>query len=177
MIGVIFGILAIIVPDVTIAAFYALFWVLLAVGIAGFLLLAITSKSDDSMFWFILSAALLIIGAVSFFAPAIVAILFLLLIAGVAVYSGFLDVTLALTQPKTKYILIPGMFLTGGVVLGVIIWYFPEVSKNLILTVIGTFALVFGIFSILLGWYYQDEIFDSPVQSLKAYTLKKAGRR
>ncbi|MEI7857649.1 MAG: DUF308 domain-containing protein [Methanomicrobiales archaeon] len=158
VIGIAFGLLALLVPDITLATFYALFWVLLAVGIAGFLLLAITSKSDDSMFWFSLSAVLLVVGAFSFFAPAIVAIIFLLLISGVAIYSGFFDITLALTHPKTKYVLIPGMFILGGLLLGGLIWYFPIVLKNLFLTVLGTFALIFGLFSILLGWYVQDEI-------------------
>ncbi|PKL68438.1 MAG: hypothetical protein CVV30_11035 [Methanomicrobiales archaeon HGW-Methanomicrobiales-1] len=165
-VGIIFGLLALLVPEITLATFYALFWVLLAVGIAGFLLLAITSKSDDSMFWFTLSAGLLVVGAISFFAPAIVAIIFLLLIAGVAVYSGFFDITLALTQPKTKYILIPGMFITGGLLLGGLIWYFPDVLKNLFLTVLGTFALIFGLFSILLGWYVKDETYDTQEQHI-----------
>jgi len=177
MIGIVFGLLALLVPDITLASFYALFWVLLAVGIAGFLLLAITSKSDDSMFWFILSAALLVIGAVSFFAPAVVAIIFLLLIGGVAVYSGFFDITLALTHPKTKYILIPGMFIAGGVLVGVLIWYFPVVLKNLFLSVLGSFALVFGIFSILLGWYMQDETHESDGKHPKECTWKKPHER
>ena len=163
-IGIVFGLLALLVPEITLATFYALFWVLLAVGIAGFLFLAITSKSDDSMFWFTLSAGLLVIGAISFFAPAIVAIIFLLLIAAVAVYSGFFDITLALTHPKTKYILIPGMFIIGGLLLGVLIWYFPAVLNNLLLSVLGTFALIFGLFSILLGWYIKDETYDSQEQ-------------
>lgn len=163
-IGMIFGLLALLVPEITLATFYALFWVLLGVGIAGFLFLAITSKSDDSMFWFTLSAGLLVIGAISFFAPAIVAIIFLLLIAGVAVYSGFLDITLALTHRKTKYILIPGMFIIGGLLLGILIWYFPVVLNNLLLSVLGTFALIFGLFSILLGWHIKDETYDSQEQ-------------
>ena len=161
VIGIVFGLLALLAPDITLTTFYALFWVLLAVGIAGFLLLAITARSGDSLFWFILSAALLVIGAVSFFAPFVVAIIFLLLIAGVAVYSGFFDITLALTHSKTKYILIPGMFIAGVVLLGVLIWYFPIVLQNLFLTVLGSFALIFGLFSILLGWYVKDEIRES----------------
>jgi uncharacterized membrane protein HdeD (DUF308 family) len=177
VIGIVFGLLALLVPDITLATFYALFWVLLAVGIAGFLLLAITSKSDDSMFWFTLSAVLLVIGAFSFFAPYIVAIIFLVLIAGVAVYSGFFDVTLALTHPKTKYILIPGMFIAGGALLGGLIWYFPIVSKNLFLTVLGSFALVFGLFSILLGWYVQDEVFDSPGEQPGQHIWRKINEK
>ena len=177
VIGIVFGLLALLVPDITLATFYALFWVLLVVGIVGFLLLAITSKSDDSMFWFTLSAVLLVIGAFSFFAPAIVAIIFLLLIAGVAVYSGFFDITLALTHPKTKYILIPGMFIAGVALLGGLIWYFPGVSKYLLLTVLGTFAVVFGIFSILLGWYMQDEPHEPDGKHPKECTWKKPHER
>jgi hypothetical protein len=45
------------------------------------------------------------------------------------------------------------MFIAGGALLGVLIWFFPIVSKILVLTVLGSFALVFGLFSILLGWY------------------------
>jgi uncharacterized membrane protein HdeD (DUF308 family) len=177
VIGIAFGLLAILAPDITLATFYALFWVLLAVGIIGFLLLAITARSGDSLFWFILSAVLLVIGAVSFFAPFVVAIIFLLLIAGVAVYSGFSVITLALTHTKTKYILIPGMFITGGVLLGVLIWYFPIVSKNLILTVLGSFALVFGLFSIILGLYIKDEIYESNEIYSREKTFEKPNKK
>ena len=177
VIGIVFGLLALLVPEFTITTFYALFWVLLAVGIGGFLLLAITSRSDDSMFWFILSAVLLGIGVVSFFAHDIFANIFVLLIAGVAVYSGFYDITLALTHPKTKYILIPGMFIVGGALLGGLIWYFPGVSKYLLLTVLGTFAVVFGIFSILLGWYMQDETYGPDGEHSREYTWKKPNER
>jgi uncharacterized membrane protein HdeD (DUF308 family) len=177
VIGIAFGLLALLAPEITLATFYALFWVLLGVGIAGFLLLAITANSDESLFWFMLSAILLIVGAFSFFAPAIVAIIFLLLIAGIAVYTGFFDITLALTQSKTKYILIPGMFITGGLLLGIVIWYFPIVLKNLFLTVLGSFALVFGLFSILLGWYVKDEIRESDEMYTPKSTCKKSNEK
>ena len=177
VIGIAFGLLALLAPDITLATFYALFWVLLGVGIAGFLLLAITANSDESLFWFMLSAVLLIVGAFSFFAPAIVAIIFLVLIAGIAVYTGFFDITLALTQSKTKYILIPGMFITGGLLLGIVIWYFPIVLKNLFLTALGSFALVFGLFSLLLGWYVKDEIRESNGMYTRKSTCKKPNEK
>lgn len=177
VIGMIFGLLALLVPDITLATFYALFWVLLAAGIVGFLFIAITSKSDDSLFWFVLSAALLVLGAFSFFAPGVVAIIFLLLIAAVAVYSGFFDITLALTHPKSKYILIPGMFIIGGLLLGGIIWYFPVVMNNLFLTVLGSFALVFGLFSILLGWHVPEENRELHREHPIGCNIKKPGDR
>ncbi|MEI8331210.1 MAG: hypothetical protein WCF90_06120, partial [Methanomicrobiales archaeon] len=111
MIGIIFGLFTLMVLNITLEIFYVRCWVLLVVGIAGFLLFTITSKSDDSMFWLTLPAILIAIGVASFFAHDTFANIFVLLIAGVAVYSSFSDITL--THPKTKFILIQGMFIMG----------------------------------------------------------------
>ncbi len=135
----------------------AIFWILTGLGIAGFLLLAITSKSDESMFWFGLSAGLLIIGVLSLLVQSIVAIIFLLIIAGLAFYNGFNDITLALTHPQTKYFLIPGMFISGAALLFGILYYFPSFMENLVIVILGSFALVFGLFSILMGYFQRED--------------------
>jgi uncharacterized membrane protein HdeD (DUF308 family) len=134
-----------------------IFWILTGLGIAGFLLLAITSKSDESMFWFGLSAGLLIIGVLSFLVQSIVAIIFLLIIAGLAFYNGFSDITLALNHPQTKYFLIPGMFIAGAALLYGILYYFPSFMENLVIVILGSFALVFGLFSILMGYFQRED--------------------
>jgi len=160
IIGVIFGFLALMLPDYTLGTFYGLFWVLIILGIALFIFLAVTGKGDESMFWFGLAAGLLVIGVLSIIVAGFVAILFILIIAGIAVYNGFSDITLALEHPKTKYILIPGMILIGVILLGALFYYFPGFQKNLVLSVVGTFAMVFGLFSIMLGFYRFDEQMD-----------------
>jgi uncharacterized membrane protein HdeD (DUF308 family) len=165
IIGVIFGFLALMLPDITLGTFYGLFWVLVILGIVLFVFLAVTAKGDESMLWFGLAAALLVIGVLSIIVSGFVALLFILIIAGVAIYNGFTDITLALDHPKTKYMLIPAMILAGFVLMGVLFYYFPGFTKNLFLSVVGTFALVFGLFSIVLGFYRFDEpvIDDVPV--------------
>jgi uncharacterized membrane protein HdeD (DUF308 family) len=164
IIGVIFGLFALLFPDpeLMLATFYVIFLILTGLVIAVFLFLAITSTSDESLFWFGISAVLLILAVLSFLAQQFFAIIFLLIIAGIACYNGFTDITLALTHPGTKYILIPGMFISAIILLAAFLWYFPEHSKNLIIIIIGTFALVFGLFSILMGYFQKEGRYEGP---------------
>ena len=153
IIGVIFGVLALMIPEETKTTFYGLFWVLIILGIALFIFLAITAKGDESLLWFGLAAVLLVVGVLSILLTQFFALLFILVIAAVALYNGFTDITLALTNPTTKYVFIPAMILSGLALIGVLFFYYPGFSKDLVLSVLGTFALVFGLFSILLGFY------------------------
>ena len=174
VIGIIFGFLALMLPSETKYTFYLLFWVLIILGIALFIFLAITAKGDESMLWFGLAAALLVMGVISIIVSGFVAIIFILVIAGVAVYNGFNDITLALEHPKTKYVLIPVMIITGFVFLGALLYYNPSFGNEdrLFLTVVGMFALVFGLFSIMLGFYRSEEAGDED-GTRTSYTTSK----
>ncbi len=157
IVGVIFGFLALLLPEEVTVGFYGLFWVLIGLGIILFLFLAITGRGDESILWFGLSAALLLIGVISFMIAGFVAVMLILTIAAIAIINGFTDITLALEHPKTKYILIPGMIIVGILLMGGLFYYFPGFEKYLFLSVVGTIALTFGVFSILLGFYKTDE--------------------
>ena len=70
IIGVIFGLMALLFPDeMMLATFYVIFLVVTGLVIAVFLFLAITSTSDESLFWFGISAGLLILAVLSFLSP------------------------------------------------------------------------------------------------------------
>lgn len=155
--GVIFGFLALLVPAEVTLGFYGLFWILIGLAMALFLFLAITARGDESMLWFGLSAALLVVGVISFMVAGFVAVMLILALAAIAIINGFTDITLALEHPRTKYILIPGMIITAILVLGALFYYFPSFEQYLFLSVVGTFALTFGLFSIILGFYTTDE--------------------
>ena len=157
IIGVIFGLSALLFPEMMLATFYVIFLILIGLVIVVFLFLAITSKSDESIFWFGLSAGLLILAVLSYLAKFIAENVFLLFIAAIAFYNGFTDIVLALTHPRTKYILIPGMFIIGVALLAALLWYIPDLSKHLVIVTLGTFAFVFGMFSILMGYYQAEE--------------------
>ncbi len=178
--GVVFGFLALIFPDITLLTFRTLFWLLLILGIIILIFLAITAKGDESMFWFGIAAGLLVLGLILIFVADIITLLFILIIAVIAIYNGFTDITLALMHPKTKYVLIPGMILAGFALLGVLVYYFPGFEKNLVLSIVGTFALAFGLFSILLGFYKSEETGEgdeSPLQKAASPLTKVGGRK
>jgi uncharacterized membrane protein HdeD (DUF308 family) len=176
IVGIIFGVLALLLPDITLNTFKVLFWLLIIAGIALLGFLAITGKGDESVLWFGLAAALLIAGVISIIFADFIVILFILLIAAIAIYNGFSDITLALEQPKTKYVLIPAMVLTGFVLLAALFYYFPGFEKNLYLSIVGTFALAFGIFSVLLGFYRPGSSGEES-GPVTASTTHKPGRR
>jgi hypothetical protein len=133
-----------------------MFLLIAGLAVAIFLFLAITSRGDESLFWFYLSAGLLIMIVLSFLVQFIVEIIFLFIIAGIAFYNGFTDITLALTRPKTKYILIPGMFIAGSILLAALLWYYPALFDNLVIVILGNFAFVFGLVSILMGLFQKE---------------------
>jgi hypothetical protein len=169
ILGVVFGFLALMLPDPVKFTFSTLFFVLIAIGMAIFLFLAITAKSDGSMLWFGLSAVLLIIAIISTFVVDIAGILLILLIAAVAIYNGFYDITLALTHPKTKYLVIPAMVLSAVALLCIFYLYFPNYRNHLDISIVGTIAFVFGIFSIGMGYYKPEypEVEAEPVETAK----------
>jgi uncharacterized membrane protein HdeD (DUF308 family) len=154
--GVIFGFLALMLPEVTLTTFYGLFWALVILGMIFFLFLAITGRGQESMLWFGMAAVLLVVGLLSLMVKELIEYLFILLIAAIAIYNGFTDITLALEHPRTKYILIPAMIITAILILAALFLYFLGFVNYLFLSVVATFALVFGIFSIVLGFYNTD---------------------
>jgi len=162
LIGIIFGGLAITVPDPTLAIFSALFGVIIVAGLIICIFLAITSHSEGSLFWFLASTVLLIIGIVSFIIPDLVTILFVIVIAALAFYSALSGISLALTRPRLKHYLIAGAFIVAGLLCALLLWYVPVTREELILTVLGVFSLVFGIFSIFMGWYLKEEPASPP---------------
>jgi uncharacterized membrane protein HdeD (DUF308 family) len=156
VVGVIFGILALLFPEQLQSTFYGLFLILIGFVIVVFLFLAMTSNKEETLFWFGISAGLLILAIISLLAQVIVEIIFLLLIAALVFYNGFTDIVLALKHPRTKFILIPGMFLAGIALLAILIRYIPQMSQYLVIVTLGSFALVFGIFSIIIGYLHKD---------------------
>jgi hypothetical protein len=167
--GVIFGFLALMIPEPVIFTFSGLFLVLIGLCIALFLFLAITSRGDESMLWFGFSAVLLVIAILSGIFAWFVGMLFIIIIAAIAAYNGFYDLTYAMTHPKTKYIVIPAMVLTAVALLCFFYLYFPNFGKHLDLSIVGTLAFTFGLFSIGMG-YYQPEIAEeeeAPVEQVK----------
>jgi uncharacterized membrane protein HdeD (DUF308 family) len=158
LIGVIFGGLALIVPGPVLALFLGVFWVILVTGIVLCVLIAITSQAEESFFWFLCAAVLLVIGIVSTVFQDLMALLFVLAIAVLAFYAAYSGISLALTRPRSKYYLVAGVIVSSLVLLGVFIYYVPAMSGSLVLTVVGTFSFVFGLFAMLMGFSIKEGV-------------------
>lgn len=156
LVGVIFGFLALMIPEQVILTFSGLFLIIIGLAIAVLLFLAITGRSDESMMWFGLSAVLLVIGILSFVFADVVGFLFILILAGIAAYNGFFDITLALAHPKSKYILIPAMVISAAALLSIFYLYIPTFPQHPAISIVGTLAFTFGLFSIGMGYFRKD---------------------
>lgn len=158
LIGVIFGGLCLVAPGPVLAFFLGIFWILLITAIVFCILIAITSHAEESFFWFLVSAVLLIIGIVSTVFPDSISLILALAVAVLAFYAGYSGISLALTRPKSKYLLIGGVIVSSIILLYLFLTYISSMSSYLILTVVGTFALVFGLFAVIMGLYMKEDI-------------------
>ena len=157
LIGVVLGLLTLFFPDITRGTFITIFGVFVIGGILLSLLLGTTSSGEETMFWFGMCLLFLAVGIISFFIHSAVEIIFILIIAGWAFYIAFKGISFAISQPRTKYSIIIGMFVICAIIQLLIYIYAPIFLKDPILMVLGIFAMVFGLFSLLMGWYIHDE--------------------
>ncbi|MFA5332694.1 MAG: hypothetical protein WC342_09980 [Methanoregula sp.] len=158
LIGVIFGGLCLVTPGPVLSFFLGIFWILLITAIIFCILIAITSHTEESFFWFLVSALLLIVGIISTIYPGAISLVFALAVAVLAFYAGYSGISLALTRPKSKYIHIAGVIVSSIILLYVFLTYIPSASNYLILTVVGMFALVFGLFDVIMGLNMKENV-------------------
>lgn len=151
LVGVIFGGLALTVPDSVLYLFIRVFWLLIILGIVMCVLIAISSSPEESFFWFLCSAALLVVGIVSAFFPNTLALIFVLVVAVLAFYAGYSGGSVALTKPHSKYILIASVIIASIILMYLFVSYIPAMGKEMVMTVVGTFALVLGVFAVVMG--------------------------
>ena len=181
LIGVIFGGLALVVPGPVLAFVTGIFWVLLVTGIVLCVLIAITSHMEESFFWFLCSAGLLVIGIIEALFPNSLSLIFVLAVAVLAFYAGYSGMSSAPTRPRSKYFLVVGVIVTSVVLLCLFIYYVPAMSTIILMTVVGTFSLVLGLFAIFVGLAMKEGA-EAPVPphvfilSTCGIPIKTAGR-
>src|SRR5512136_1177832 len=91
ILGIVFGLLLIVFPDFTFGVFLTIFGIfLIAAGGLAFLF-AVTSRQSDTIFWFIISAGIVLLGIIALIVPSVFAIIFAITIAGWALVTGVWD--------------------------------------------------------------------------------------
>jgi len=152
ILGIIFGLLLIAVPDFTLGAFLTLFGVLLiAAGIISFLF-AVTSRQTDTLFWFLISGGIIILGILAFFMPLIFSAVFAIAVAGWALITGVWDLERYICGHRKFYAIMAGLIIVSLAVIVVDLRYFPVLRASYLATICGSFAFVFGVFGAILGW-------------------------
>jgi uncharacterized membrane protein HdeD (DUF308 family) len=163
VLGILFGILALVWPGATIAALVLLFGVYAIVDGVATLYAAITGRegadrgrrpaSGGHRVWLTIEGLLGIgAGLVAFFWPGITALVLLWVIAFWAILTGVMEVAAAIRLRKelhNEWLL--GLAGVASVLFGMLLLLLPGTGALALIWLIGTYALVFGVILIVLG--------------------------
>jgi uncharacterized membrane protein HdeD (DUF308 family) len=151
--AILFGILALILPRLTLLVLVALFGAYalvdgifaIAAAVRGF------ERRRGNSWWLLVEGiAGIIAGLVAFFWPGITALVLLYIIAGWAIVTGILEIVQAVEMRRVirnEWLLI----LSGvaSVIFGILLFLFPGAGALTVVWLIGIYAIVFG--ALLIG--------------------------
>ena len=153
--AVVFGILALVWPGLTLLSLVLLYGAYALVDGVLSIACGVTSRAAPRPWWVMILAGLLGVaaGIVAFLYPAITAMVLLVIIAFAAIVRGVLEIAAGIRLRKE----IEGEFwlILGGVlsiVFGVFLLLRPGVGALAVVWLIGGYAIVFGIIAMVLAY-------------------------
>ena len=155
LLAILFGVLALIWPEITILSLVILFGVfVLLEGILN-LVIGIASSGTNQRWWLALLEGLVGVGIalLTFFWPNVTAVALLYFIAAWALISGVMEIFTAIRVRKmidNEW----AMILNGilSIVFGILLFVFPGESAISLIWLIGIFAIVIGILLFVLAF-------------------------
>lgn len=155
LVAVAFGVLAFLAPAWGIAALVALFgaWALVD-GVTG-LVGGIRSRGRDRSWWLSILEGIvgIIAGVFAFLFPVLAAGALIFIIAAWTIVTGVFEIVAAIRlreQMRGEFWL--GLAGVASILYGVVIYLFPAAGALSIVWLIGSFAIAFGAFLLILGW-------------------------
>lgn len=155
VLAIAFGVLAFFAPGLGIAVLVGLFaaWALID-GVTN-LVTGFGSRATDRSWWLeILEGIVSIIaGVLALLFPVFAAEVLVIIIAAWAIVTGAFEIFAAIRlreQIKGEFWL--GLAGLASILFGVILFVFPGAGALSLVWLIGSFALVFGVFLVILGW-------------------------
>jgi uncharacterized membrane protein HdeD (DUF308 family) len=155
LLAIIFGVLALVWPGITLLALMVFFGAFVLVDgllavVAGF-----AERKTNGRWWVLVLAGILgiAIGLVTFVWPSITALALLFLIAAWAIVTGILQVVLAVMlrkEVKNEWLLILEGVLS--VIFGVLVAALPVAGALAILWLIAIWAIIIGLLSVVLAF-------------------------
>ncbi|PLX12748.1 MAG: hypothetical protein C0597_12605 [Marinilabiliales bacterium] len=151
IIMIIFGIAAIVNPEITLKAITRFFGVLLL--ISGVFLLILTKSPDNylSDFWFYEGVANVIVGVLFILLPTFIANIFVILIGLISLIIGIRNLWLLLRN-KPDFLLLGFIRNSILVAFGLLFLFVPFQGAMVIINVIGFVALLYGIVTIIMAY-------------------------
>ena len=155
LVAVVFGVLAFLAPAWGIAVLVALFgaWALVD-GVTG-LVGGIRSRGRDRSWWLSILEGIvgIVAGVFAFLFPVLAAGALIFIIAAWAIVTGVFEIVAAIRlreQIRGEFWL--GLAGVASILYGVVIYLFPAAGALSVVWLIGSFAIAFGVFLLVLGW-------------------------
>jgi uncharacterized membrane protein HdeD (DUF308 family) len=155
VVAILFGVLAIVWPGITLTTLVLLFGAYVFVNGAFLIFNAVGSRKEKDDWWLLLIEGILGVGVgiMTAFAPGITGIALLLYIAAWALAAGVLEIIAAIRLRKV----VTGEWwlAVGGVVsiiFALLLMRFPAAGAMGLIWLIGTYACLFGAILIVLGF-------------------------
>jgi uncharacterized membrane protein HdeD (DUF308 family) len=155
VIAIVFGLLAFVAPTFGIAMLVALFAVWALIDGVGSLLAGIRTRGQDRSWWIEILEGVVSIaaGVVALLLPGFAAEILVLLIAVWAIVTGVIEIGLAIRLRRVLegevWLALAGV---ASILFGGLILLFPAAGALSLVWLIGSFAIAFGAFLIMLGW-------------------------
>jgi uncharacterized membrane protein HdeD (DUF308 family) len=153
--AVIFGLLAFVWPDITLTALVFLFGAYALVDGVLAIIAGIKSHGEFKRWGLLLLQGILSVaaGVFAFVVPAMTALVLLILIASWAIVTGTFQIAAAIQMRKH----IKGEWLlalggVGSILFGAVLLFYPAAGALAMIWIIGTYAIVFGVLLIALGF-------------------------
>jgi uncharacterized membrane protein HdeD (DUF308 family) len=155
VIAIVFGLLAFVAPTFGIAMLVALFAVWALIDGVGSLLAGIRTRGQDRSWWIEILEGVVSIaaGMVALLLPGFAAEVLVLLIAAWSIVTGVIEIGLAIRLRRVLegevWLALAGV---ASILFGGLILLFPAAGALSLVWLIGSFAIAFGAFLIMLGW-------------------------
>jgi uncharacterized membrane protein HdeD (DUF308 family) len=153
LVGIVFGVAAIAWPGLTLIVLVTLFGIYAIVD-GAVAVLSVVSHSERGRWWAVLLEGVMGIGAglAALVIPGITAVVLVTLIGAWAVLTGVMEVIAAFRlrrEMEDEWLL--GLAGILSLVFGLVIVVFPGAGALALVTLIGAYAIVFGLAMVLLG--------------------------
>jgi uncharacterized membrane protein HdeD (DUF308 family) len=158
--AIVFGLLAFILPGITLTALILLFGAYMLVDGVFAIVAAVRAEERDTRWWLLLAEGVLgvLAGIVAFAWPGLTALALLYLVAAWSIITGILQIVGAIRlrrEIEGEWALILGGVLS--VIFGVLLAVLPGPGILALLWLIGAYALVSGVLLIILAFRVRNE--------------------